>query len=124
MTNFKKRGQSLIDEISENLKRTIKKYNEIDKEELNNSDYMQKELRDREFSIDSKLKNELVHKNLFKEKNTASPKLDNLTLKSKVTKFQTDLENISKNVKNDFENLEDLIGKVEKELENLLKISS
>jgi hypothetical protein len=30
MTNYKKRSQSLMDEISENLKRTIKKYNEID----------------------------------------------------------------------------------------------
>ena len=32
MTNYKKRSQSLMDEISENLKRTIKKYNEIDQE--------------------------------------------------------------------------------------------
>jgi hypothetical protein len=32
MTNYKKRTQSLMDEISENLKRTIKKYNEIDQE--------------------------------------------------------------------------------------------
>jgi hypothetical protein len=30
MANYKKRSQSLMDEISENLKRTIKKYNEID----------------------------------------------------------------------------------------------
>lgn len=32
MSNYKKRSQSLMDEISENLKRTIKKYNEIDME--------------------------------------------------------------------------------------------
>jgi hypothetical protein len=30
MSGFKKKSQSMIDEISENLKRTIKKYNEID----------------------------------------------------------------------------------------------
>lgn len=30
MTSYKKRSQSLMDEISENLKRTIKKYNDLD----------------------------------------------------------------------------------------------
>ena len=30
MASYKKRSQNLMDEISDNLKRTIKKYNEID----------------------------------------------------------------------------------------------
>jgi hypothetical protein len=80
MSNYKKRSQSLMDEISENLKRTIKKYNEIemdndlsvihsiDNEESNS--IPKKEINNKEV-YDSMTKFDQNEKNLMKQSNSS-----------------------------------------------------
>jgi hypothetical protein len=78
MTNYKKRSQSLMDEISENLKRTIKKYNEIDVDtdlsviqSVENEDSSKMNSRDVHKSSES-VNNKFERERVEKEKNEKS----------------------------------------------------
>jgi len=131
MTTYKKRSQNLMDEISENLKRTIKKYNEIDTEndlsviescENEDSKYTQKELQ----KIDETIPPQILIKssntsitspsrNIIKSKNIS-------TFNQKSSKIMDDIEKFSNSINKDFKEVEDMIDNmIEKEIKSLYK---
>ena len=150
MTNFKKRGQSIIDEISENLKRTIKKYNEIENDEesvgglieyeneKNHPDLAKEEI------LKTNINNTKTNNNTYNNNNTNynnnskaynyglnekdsmsnlpfNTKTDGSSIKNKVKKFINDIDNLSTNMTKDFENIEQLLEAIDKDLEILNK---
>jgi uncharacterized coiled-coil DUF342 family protein len=149
MTNFKKRGQSIIDEISENLKRTIKKYNEIeqDEESVGGLIEYQNEKNPPDSAKEEILKTKINNTNTYNSNNNNNTNYDNnnkaynyglnekdsmsnlpfnnktdgSSIKNKVKKFINDIDNLSSNMTKDFENIEELLEGIDKDLEILNK---
>jgi hypothetical protein len=131
MTNFKKRSQSIIDEISENLKRTIKKYNEIDQDEVSVaglSEYDKNPCEDlkeenlKSLNIPSNNNNNKTSKLNLSEKESNTNlyypnNSDGSSIKNKVKKLLNDIDSVSSNLTKDFENLEELLEGIDKDLE-------
>jgi hypothetical protein len=132
MTNFKKRSQSIIDEISENLKRTIKKYNEIDQDDVSvaglseyeknpSEDLKEENLKRHNIPSNNNNNNKSSLNNLSEKESNANlyypNKSDGSSIKNKVKKLLNDIDSVSSNLTKDFENLEELLEGIDKDLE-------
>jgi len=148
MASYKKRSQNLMDEISDNLKRTIKKYNEIDNDlsviqsvEAEETSNQMQENKDKVYekinlkeintsAIINNTKKLLNQKNLsydLNEFNNDDGTYGNLntnknykpnTTNGKANKLLEDLDLLSNDINNDFREVEDMIENV---IENELK---
>jgi hypothetical protein len=131
MTTYKKRSQNMMDEISENLKRTIKKYNEIDTEndlsviescENEDSKYNQKEAHKNEETIPPQILIKSVNSSITSPSRKLIKSKNISTFNQKSSKIMDDIENFSNNINKDFKEVEDMIDNmIEKEIKSLYK---
>lgn len=120
MSTYKKKSQSVIDEISENLKKTIRKYNEIDAEdELSviqsiNEDESKSDIKDSNSNIVYQTK-KVIETNKPLQMNSLN--MSSNKANSEVNKIIRGLDNLNEELIKDFERIEEIIENViEKEL--------